>query len=71
MSIGRKGMHLAARVLAASAWDLYQDPKLLAAAKAEHRERLANEKYQSLLEPGQKPPLDYRKGAAARITAAP
>jgi aminobenzoyl-glutamate utilization protein B len=60
-SIGRKGMHLAARVLAATAWDLYQDPKLLAAAKAEHGERLASEKYQSLLEPGQKPPLDYRQ----------
>ncbi len=65
-SIGRKGMHLAARVLAATAWDLYQDPKLLAAAKAEHRERLASEKYQSLLEPGQKPPLDYRRPATAR-----
>ncbi len=65
-SIGRKGMHLAARVLAATAWDLYQDPRLLAAAKAEHRERLASEKYESLLEPGQKPPLDYRLPPKAR-----
>ncbi len=65
-SIGRKGMHLAARVLVATAWDLYQDPKLLATAKAEHRERLASEKYESLLEPGQKPPLDYRKPPKGR-----
>jgi aminobenzoyl-glutamate utilization protein B len=60
MSIGRQGMQLAARVLAATAWDLYQDPDLLAAAKAEHQRRLAGRKYQPLLEPGQAPPLDYR-----------
>ena len=60
-SIGRKGMNLAAAVLAATAWDLYQDPKLLAAAKGEHRDRSGSSKYASLLEPGQKPPLDYRK----------
>ncbi len=59
-SIARKGMHLAARVLAATAWDLYQNPTLLAAAQKEHRSRLASVKYQSLLEKGQKPPLDYR-----------
>jgi aminobenzoyl-glutamate utilization protein B len=60
MSIGRKGMQLAAKVLAATAWDLYQNPKLIAAAKAEHRRRLGERKYQSLLEPKQKPPLHYR-----------
>ncbi len=58
--IGRNGMQLAARVLAASAWDLFQDPKLIAAAKAEFQRRLSGRKYESLLEPGQKPPLDYR-----------
>jgi aminobenzoyl-glutamate utilization protein B len=58
--IGRKGMELAARVLAATAWDLYHDPELVAAAKAEHKRRLADRKYQPLLEPGQAPPLDYR-----------
>jgi aminobenzoyl-glutamate utilization protein B len=60
MSIGRKGMHLAARVLAATAWDLYHDPKLIADAKADHQRRLAGKKYQSLLEPNQEPPLNYR-----------
>lgn len=60
MSIGRKGMQLAARVLAASAWDLYHDPELIAAAQAEHRRRLESRPYKPLLEPGQQPPLDYR-----------
>ncbi len=59
-SVARKGMQLAARVLAASAWDLYRDPKLIEAAKAEHRRRLDGRKYKSLLEPNQPPPLDYR-----------
>ena len=60
MSIGRKGMDLAAKVLVATAWDLFQDPKLVAAAKMEQQRRLAGRTYQSLLEPDQKPPLDYR-----------
>jgi aminobenzoyl-glutamate utilization protein B len=60
MSIGRQGMQLAARVLAATAWDLYQDPRLVAAAKAEHQKRLVGRKYKPLLEPDQQPPLDYR-----------
>jgi aminobenzoyl-glutamate utilization protein B len=59
-SIGRKGMVLAARVLAASAWELYHEPKLLAEAKAEHQRRRTGRAYQPLLEPSQKPPLDYR-----------
>jgi aminobenzoyl-glutamate utilization protein B len=59
-SIGRKGMLLAARVLAASAWDLFQSPEVLRAARDEHRRRLAGRPYRSLLAPGQKPPLDYR-----------
>jgi aminobenzoyl-glutamate utilization protein B len=60
MSIGRKGLQLAARVLAATAWDLFHDAKLLAAARAEFRQRLAGRRYQSLLLPGQEAPLDYR-----------
>jgi aminobenzoyl-glutamate utilization protein B len=59
-SIGRLGMQLAAKTLATTAWDLYQDPKLIVAAKAEHERRLASRKYRSLLKPGQSPPLDYR-----------
>lgn len=59
-SIGRKGMQLAARTLAASAWDLYQNPQTLAAAKAELARRLGQQKYEPLILPGQKPPLEYR-----------
>jgi aminobenzoyl-glutamate utilization protein B len=53
-------MNLAARVLAATAWDIYHNPGLLQAAKEEHQRRLGEEEYESLLLPGQKPPLDYR-----------
>lgn len=60
-NIGRKGMNLAARVLAATAWDLFTQPEVLKAARAEHERRLGERKYESLMEPGQKPPLNYRK----------
>ena len=59
-TIGRKGMILATRVLAATGWDLFQSPEVLRAARAEHRRRLSGQSYQSLLGPDQKPPLDYR-----------
>ena len=59
-SIGRKGMQLAAKVLAATAWDLYHSPKLIQTAQAEFRKRLDGQKYKPLLEPDQQPPLDYR-----------
>lgn len=60
-SIARKGMNLAARTLAATAWDLYTDSELLKQAQAEHAQRLGSREYKSLMLPGQKPPLDYRK----------
>lgn len=59
-TIGRKGMVLAARVLAATAADLFADPKLIVAAQAEHRSRREGRPYRNLLEPGQPPPLNYR-----------
>lgn len=61
--IARKGMNLATRVLAANAWDLFTQPDLIKAAKAEHARRLDGATYKSLMLPGQKPPLDYRKPA--------
>lgn len=60
MTIGKKGMQLAARTMAAIAWDLYHQPETLAAAKAEFTKRIDSRKYDPLLLPGQKPPLDYR-----------
>jgi aminobenzoyl-glutamate utilization protein B len=65
-TIGKKGMILAARVLAATGCELFQSPDVLRAAKAEHRRRLAGRSYQSLLGPDQKPPLDYRLSPAQR-----
>lgn len=59
-SIGRQGMQLAARTLAATAWDLMTQPDILVQAKAEFHQRLEGRKYESLLLPDQKPPLDYR-----------
>jgi aminobenzoyl-glutamate utilization protein B len=59
-TIARKGMNLATRVLAATAWDLFHSPELIAAAKAEHKERLGDRRYKAILHEGQSPPLDYR-----------
>ena len=53
-------MQLAARVLAASAWDLYHSPNVLALAKAELVRRMGDCKYEPLTHPGQKPAFDYR-----------
>ena len=60
MSIGRKGMLQAARSLAATAWDLYREPRLLQEAKKELAKRTAGSEYRPMLQQGQEPPLDYR-----------
>jgi aminobenzoyl-glutamate utilization protein B len=59
-TIGKKGMVLAAKTLAASAWDLYHDPQLIVDAKAEFKKRIGDRKYVPILEKDQPPPLDYR-----------
>ena len=59
-SIGAKGMAVAAKTLARTAIDLYSNPALLAAAKAEHAERIGGDfQYRPLLGDRQ-PALDYR-----------
>ncbi len=63
-TIGRKGMMMAARVLAATAWDLFADPSIVEAAREELDHRLADRPYRAALEEGQAPPLDYRKPPA-------
>ena len=66
-TIGRKGMVLATKVLAATAYDFVQRPqKLLPRAKEEHARRVGKEGYRSLLVTGQKPPLDYRRAPVAQ-----
>jgi aminobenzoyl-glutamate utilization protein B len=59
-TIGKKGMNLAARTLAATAWDLFTDPQLIKDARTEHVKRLDGRKYEAMLEKDQAPPLDYR-----------
>jgi aminobenzoyl-glutamate utilization protein B len=68
-TIGKKGMQLAARVLAASAWDLFQSRPALEGAKAELQRRLAGRKYETLMRPGQAPALDYRNPPRPRPAA--
>ncbi|MCY2965340.1 MAG: amidohydrolase [Planctomycetota bacterium] len=62
-TIGKKGMMLAAKVLAASAWDLYHKPAVLTAAQGELDRRLGERSYEPLMPKGLKPQLDYRKKA--------
>lgn len=60
-SIGAKGMAVAAKTIALTAIDLFNNPAACTAAKAElDRRRGANFKYEPLIGE-RKPPLDYRK----------
>lgn len=61
MSIGQKGMMVAAKTLALTAIDLFNDPKLVEKARADWQAaRGANFQYEALLG-NRKPALDYRK----------
>lgn len=59
-TIAKKGMLLAAKTLAATAWDLMSEPESLAVAQAEFRKKLQGRKLVPLMDDDQKPPLDYR-----------
>jgi aminobenzoyl-glutamate utilization protein B len=60
MSIGRKGMVVAAKTLALSALDLFTDPSLVKAARDNFDKRRAGYEYRSRVPADQKPPLNYR-----------
>jgi aminobenzoyl-glutamate utilization protein B len=60
MSIGRKGMLVAAKSLVLTAVDLYTDPKQIEAAKASFEKRHAGYDYRSRIPADHKPPLNYR-----------
>jgi len=64
-SIGRKGMIVAAKTLALSAADLFEDPKLLEAARKEFDARRAGNPYKSRIPASHKPPLHYRDNPTA------
>lgn len=61
MSIGHKGMMMAANVLAATARELYVNPKLVAAARTEFEERRGKDFVYRPLLGDREPPLDYRR----------
>lgn len=60
MSIGRKGMLVAAKTLALTAVDLFRNPDQVKAARASFDQRRAGYVYQSRVPPDHKPPLNYR-----------
>jgi aminobenzoyl-glutamate utilization protein B len=60
-TIGKKGMQLAAKVLATTCWDLFNSPDVLKEAQEEHERRLTGAEYVPLIGSDQAPPLDYRK----------
>jgi aminobenzoyl-glutamate utilization protein B len=61
MSIGQKGMLVAAKTLALTALDVFHDPKQVDAAHASFEKRRGGVVYKSRLPPDQKPPLHYRE----------
>lgn len=60
-TIGEKGTLCAARVLAATAVQLLQDPALVSEAKADFDKRMKDRPYTTLIPPGQKPPASIRE----------
>lgn len=59
-TIGEKGTITAARVLAITALDLFEQPETLAAAKQDFTKRMTNRKYTTLIPKGQKAPAKIR-----------
>jgi aminobenzoyl-glutamate utilization protein B len=59
MSIGQRGMVVAAKALALTGADLFANPQLVKDARTEFQRQLQGRTYRSLIPAGQKPPLDY------------
>jgi aminobenzoyl-glutamate utilization protein B len=60
MSIGHKGLVYASKALAMTMVDLYENPELVEAIKAEFVERKGDYEYEGILPPGP-PPLDFQQ----------
>jgi aminobenzoyl-glutamate utilization protein B len=60
MSIGQKGMIVAAKALAITGADLFADRQLVLDAKADFQQQLKGRTYVSAIPAGQTPPLNYR-----------
>lgn len=61
MSIGQRGMVVAAKAIAVTGADLFLDPTLIGEAHLEFQRQLQGKSYQSHIPADAKPPLDYRK----------
>ena len=61
MSIGQRGMVVAAKAMALTGADLFASPQLVADAHKEFDRQMQGKKYRSFVPEGQKPPLDYRQ----------
>ena len=60
MSIGQKGMIVAAKALAITGADLFADRQLVLDAKADFQQQMKGRTYVSAIPAGQTPPLNYR-----------
>jgi aminobenzoyl-glutamate utilization protein B len=60
MSIGQDGMVVASKALALTAIDLFSNPALVQAARADFDRKLTGKTYHSFIPAGQKPPINYR-----------
>jgi aminobenzoyl-glutamate utilization protein B len=65
-SIAHKGALAGAKVMAASAVDLFMDPKLVAQAKQTFKAEIGETEYRPLLPPDQKPPLELNRALMER-----
>jgi aminobenzoyl-glutamate utilization protein B len=59
MSIGQRGMVVAAKALALTGADLFSNPQLVKDAREEFQRQLRDKTYRSLIPADQTPPLDY------------
>ncbi|HET7004463.1 MAG TPA: amidohydrolase, partial [Candidatus Binatia bacterium] len=65
-SIAHKGAVAGAKAMAASALDLFMDPKLVVKAKETFKEEIGDTEYRPLLPPDQKPPLELNRDLMER-----
>jgi aminobenzoyl-glutamate utilization protein B len=65
-SIAHKGAVAGAKAMAASAVDLFTEPKLVAQAKETFKAEIADVEYKPLLPPEQKPPLELNRDIMER-----
>lgn len=69
-SIAHKGAVAGAKAMAASALDLFMDPKLVVTAKETFKEEIGDTEYRPLLPPDQKPPLELNRDLMERYRPA-